>query len=147
MNLHTTTDGPSAALDASHLGVDFPYKARYGNFIGGKFVDPKSDRWFENVTPVTGETICEVARSNAEDIEAALDAAHAAASAFWQTSLTERSTMLFRIADRIEENLMTLAVAETLDNGKPIRESVNADLRSEERRVGKECRSRWSPYH
>ncbi|MEQ3730297.1 MAG: aldehyde dehydrogenase family protein [Tateyamaria sp.] len=128
MNVHTTTDGPSAALDASHFGVNFPYKARYGNFIGGKFVDPKSDRWFENVTPVTGETICEVARSNAEDIEAALDAAHAAAPAFGQTSLTERSTMLFRIADRIEENLMTLAVAETLDNGKPIRESVNADL-------------------
>ncbi|MEM9585229.1 MAG: aldehyde dehydrogenase family protein [Pseudomonadota bacterium] len=128
MNVHTNASGPSAALDPSHLGVEFPYKARYGNYIGGKFVDPKSGQWFENVTPITGEGICEVARSNADDIEAALDAAHAAAPDFGQTSLTERSTLLFRIADRIEENLMMLAVAETLDNGKPIRESVNADL-------------------
>ncbi|MEL7524844.1 MAG: aldehyde dehydrogenase family protein [Pseudomonadota bacterium] len=128
MNVHTSAGGNSAVLDTSHLGVEFPFKARYGNFINGKFVDPKSDQWFENVTPVTGQGLCEVARSNADDIEAALDAAHAAAPAFGRTSLTERSTMLFRIADRIEQNLMTLAVAETLDNGKPIRESVNADL-------------------
>ncbi|MEM6277374.1 MAG: aldehyde dehydrogenase family protein [Pseudomonadota bacterium] len=128
MNIHTSASGPSAALDTTHLGVTFPYKPRYGNFIGGKFVDPKSGQWFENVTPVTGEGICEVARSNAADVEAALDAAHAAAPAFGRTSLAERSTMLFRIADRIEENLMLLAAAETLDNGKPIRESVNADL-------------------
>lgn len=127
MNVHTAP-GPSSALDSSHLGVEFPYKPRYGNYIGGAFVDPKSGQWFENVTPVTGEALCEVARSNAADIEAALDAAHAAAPAFGRTSLTERSNMLFKIADRIEENLMTLAVAETLDNGKPIRESVNADL-------------------
>ncbi|MEO1239250.1 MAG: aldehyde dehydrogenase family protein [Pseudomonadota bacterium] len=128
MNVHTDAAGPSAALDSAHLGVDFPYKAKYGNFINGEFVDPKSGQWFENVTPLTGEVITTVARSNAADIEAALDAAHAAAPAFGKTSLAERSTMLFRIADRIEENLMTLAVAETLDNGKPIRETVNADL-------------------
>ena len=128
MNVHSNANGPSAALDSSHLGVEFPFKARYGNFIGGKFVDPKSGQWFDNVTPVTGEVICEVARSNKDDIEAALDAAHAAAPAFGRTSIAERSTMLFRIADRIEQNLMTLAVAETLDNGKPIRETVNADL-------------------
>ncbi|MEM0936519.1 MAG: aldehyde dehydrogenase family protein [Pseudomonadota bacterium] len=128
MNVHTNASGPSAALDASHLGVEFPFRARYDNFIGGAFVAPKSGQYFENVTPLTGEVICEVARSNAADIEAALDAAHAAAPAFGRTSLAERSTMLFRIADRIEENLMQLAVAETLDNGKPIRETVNADL-------------------
>ncbi|MEL7026535.1 MAG: aldehyde dehydrogenase family protein [Pseudomonadota bacterium] len=128
MNVHTDASGPSAALDASHLGVDFPYKPKYGNYINGKFVDPKSGDWFDNVTPLTGEVITSVARSTAADVEAALDAAHAAAPAFGRTSLAERSTMLFRIADRIEENLMTLAVAETLDNGKPIRETVNADL-------------------
>lgn len=128
MNVHTDASGRSAALDTSHLDVEFPYKSRYGNFIGGKFTDPKGGKWFSNHTPITGEKICEVARSDAADIEAALDAAHAAAPAFGKTSLAERSTMLFRIADRIEENLMTLAVAETLDNGKPIRESVNADL-------------------
>ncbi|MEM9755897.1 MAG: aldehyde dehydrogenase family protein, partial [Pseudomonadota bacterium] len=128
MNVHTDPSGPSAALDARHHGVEFPYKARYGNFINGAFVDPKSGEWFDNVTPLTGEVICSVARSNAQDIEAALDAAHAAAPAFGRTSLAERSLLLFRIADRLEENLMTLAVAETLDNGKPIRETVNADL-------------------
>ncbi|MEM6438405.1 MAG: aldehyde dehydrogenase family protein [Pseudomonadota bacterium] len=128
MNIHASAGAGSGALDTRHLGVEFPFKARYGNFIGGAFVDPKSGAWFENVTPITGEAICEVARSNAADVEAALDAAHAAAPAFGRTSLTERSNLLFRIADRIEQNLMTLAVAETLDNGKPIRESVNADL-------------------
>ncbi|MEM1312932.1 MAG: aldehyde dehydrogenase family protein [Pseudomonadota bacterium] len=128
MNVHASNAAVSAALDTSHLGIDFPYKPQYGNFIGGRFMEPKSGEWFENVTPVTGEAICQVARSNAADVEAALDAAHAAAPAFGRTSLTERSNMLFRIADRIDQNLMTLAVAETLDNGKPIRESVNADL-------------------
>ena len=128
MNIQSTASGPSAALDASHLGVEFPYAARYGNFIGGKFVPPVAGRYFDNLTPLTGEKICEVARSDAADIEAALDAAHAAAPAFGKTSLAERSLLLFRIADRIEENLMKLAVAETLDNGKPIRETVNADL-------------------
>lgn len=120
--------GLSAALDTSHLDVEFPFKSKYGNFIGGKFVEPRSGRYFDTVTPITGEVITSVARSNADDVEDALDAAHAAAPAFGRTSIAERSTMLFRIADRIEENLMTLAVAETLDNGKPIRETVNADL-------------------
>ncbi|MEM6304352.1 MAG: aldehyde dehydrogenase family protein [Pseudomonadota bacterium] len=128
MNIQTDAHGRSAALDTSHLGVDFPFKEKYGNFIGGQFVDPKGGQWFKNVTPITGEVITTVARSDAADIEAALDAAHAAAPAFGKTSLAERSNMLFKIAQRIEDNLMTLAVAETLDNGKPIRESVNADL-------------------
>lgn len=84
--------------------------------------------YFENPTPVTGQVFTEVARSTAEDIELALDAAHAAAPAWGATSVAERALILNRIADRIEENLEMLAVAETWDNGKPIRECLNADL-------------------
>ena len=73
-----TSISRSAALDTTHLNVEFPFKPRYGNFINGAFVEPKSGQYFENVTPITGEVICECARSNADDIEAALDAAHAA---------------------------------------------------------------------
>ncbi len=105
-----------------------PFKARYDNFIGGKFVPPKSGRYFDNHSPVTGQKLCEVARSQAEDIEAALDAAHAAKDAWGRSSLTERGIILNRIADRIEENLVLLATAETWDNGKPIRETTAADL-------------------
>ncbi|KUJ80527.1 aldehyde dehydrogenase [Ruegeria marisrubri] len=118
----------SAALDTSHLGVEFPFKARYGNFINGQFVEPKSGQYFENTTPITGEVICEVARSNADDIEAALDAAHAAFPAWGKTSTTERANLLLKIADIMEANTQLLAAAETLDNGKPIRESIAADL-------------------
>lgn len=101
---------------------------RYGNFIGGQWVAPRSGQYFENTTPVTGKVFTEVARSNAEDIEAALDAAHAAKRAWAETSTTERANILNRIADRIEENLDLLAHAETWDNGKPIRETLNADI-------------------
>jgi aldehyde dehydrogenase len=127
MNI-VTPNNKSAALDTSHLGVDFPFKAKYGNFINGEFVEPKSGQYFANPTPITGEILCEVARSNAEDIEAALDAAHAAFPAWGKSSITERSNMLLKIADIMEQNTQLLAVAETLDNGKPIRESVAADL-------------------
>jgi aldehyde dehydrogenase len=118
----------SVALDTKHLGVDFPFKERYGNFINGEFVAPKSGKYFENTTPITGEVICEIARSNAEDVECALDAAHAAFPDWGKTSTTERSNMLLKIANIMEVNSQTLAVAETLDNGKPIRESIVADL-------------------
>ena len=118
----------SAALDTSHLGVEFPFKLRYGNFINGEFVAPKSGQYFDNVTPITGEVICECARSNADDVEAALDAAHAAFPAWGKTSSTERSNILLKIADVMEANSLTLAVAETIDNGKPIRESIAADV-------------------
>jgi len=91
-------------------------------------VAPRSGQYFENTTPVTGKVFTEVARSNAEDIEAALDAAHAAKAAWAETSTTERANILNRIADRIEENLELLAHAETWDNGKPIRETLNADV-------------------
>ncbi len=81
------------------------FKPRYGNYIGGEWGAPRSGQYFENTTPVTGKVFTEVARSNAEDIEAALDAAHAAKTAWGQTSTTERANILNRIADRIEENL------------------------------------------
>ncbi|SDE48763.1 aldehyde dehydrogenase [Rhodospira trueperi] len=104
------------------------FAARYDNFIGGKPVAPKSGRYFENTSPITGEVLCEVARSDAADIEAALDAAHAAKNGWGKTPPAERSAILNRIADRIEQNLTTLATAETWDNGKPIRETSIADL-------------------
>jgi aldehyde dehydrogenase len=104
------------------------YARIYDNFIGGEWVAPAEGRYFDNPSPVTGETFCEVARSTAPDIEAALDAAHAAAGPWGRTSPTERAVILNRIADRIEENLERLAVAETWENGKPVRETLAADL-------------------
>ncbi|KTR07843.1 aldehyde dehydrogenase [Aureimonas ureilytica] len=105
-----------------------PFKSRYGNFIGGRFVDAADGRTFENRSPVDGRLLCEVARSGAEDIERALDAAHAAADAWGRTSPADRSLLLLRIADRMEENLELLATVETWDNGKPIRETRAADV-------------------
>ncbi|MDH2326259.1 aldehyde dehydrogenase family protein [Cereibacter sp. SYSU M97828] len=105
-----------------------PFKERYDNFIGGEWVAPKSGRYFDNTSPVTGKVICQIARSDAADVEAALDAAHAAKEKWGRTSVAERSLILNRIADRIEENLPLLATAETWDNGKPIRETTAADL-------------------
>lgn len=105
-----------------------PFAARYDNFIGGKWVAPKSGRYFENVSPVTGRTVGEIARSQAEDIDAALDAAHQAQETWARTPPADRSRILLRIADRMEANLETLAQAETWDNGKPIRESMAADI-------------------
>ncbi|WMJ71114.1 aldehyde dehydrogenase [Stenotrophomonas sp. 24(2023)] len=104
------------------------FKPRYGNYIGGEWVAPRSGQYFPNSTPITGQVFTEVARSNAEDVEAALDAAHAAKEAWGRTSTTERANVLNRIADRIEQNLALIAHAETWDNGKPIRETLNADI-------------------
>src|SRR6218665_855167 len=104
------------------------FKKRYDNFIGGKWVPPVKGQYFENITPVTGKVCCEVARSGAEDIELALDAAHAAKEAWGRTSVTERSNILNKMADRIEANLEKLAAVETWDNGKPIRETKAADI-------------------
>ena len=128
MNVMPGPKGLSRALDLSHLGVTWPYRERYDNWINGGFVAPKSGRYFDNVTPITNEVLCQVARSDEANIEAALDAAHAAKDAWGRTSLTERSNILWKIAERIEENLNLLAAAETLDNGKPIRETMAADL-------------------
>ena len=104
------------------------FDARYDNYIGGKWVPPVKGQYFENISPVTGQVFCEVARSTAEDVELALDAAHAAKDAWGKTSTTERSLIMLRIADRVEANLEQLAVAETWDNGKPIRECLYVDL-------------------
>jgi len=105
-----------------------PFAARYGNFIGGAFVAPKAERYFDNISPITGGKICEVARSDKDDIEAALDAAHAAKDKWAQTSPAERAGLLLKIADRMEAHLQTIALAETWDNGKPIRETMAADI-------------------
>ena len=105
-----------------------PFQARYGNFIGGRFTDPVNGRWFDNITPITGAVVCQVARSDAADMALALDAAHAARTAWGRTSVAERSNILLKIADAMEANLDLLARAETWDNGKPIRETLAADV-------------------
>ncbi len=117
-----------APLEQQHLSVQVPFKERYDNFIGGQWVAPVAGRYFENVTPVTGQPFCEIARSDKDDIELALDAAHAAKDAWGKTSVADRALALHRIADRMEQNLDLLAHAETWDNGKPIRETTAADV-------------------
>ncbi len=109
-------------------GSVMSFEGRYENWIGGKWVPPVKGQYFENPLPVDGQVFCEVARSTAEDIDLALDAAHAAAPAWGKTSVAERSLILLRIADRIEENLEKIAVAETWDNGKAVRETLAADI-------------------
>ncbi|SFK70775.1 acetaldehyde dehydrogenase ExaC [Methylophaga sulfidovorans] len=109
-------------------GAVVNFDSRYENYIGGKWVAPVKGQYFTNTTPVTGEVICEIPESTAEDIDLALDAAHAAKDAWGKTSVQQRSNVLLKIADRIEENLEMLAVAETWDNGKAIRETLNADI-------------------
>lgn len=110
------------------VGAKVTFKKRYNNFIGGQWIAPVKGEYFENITPVTGQSFCEVARSTSEDIELALDAAHAAKGAWGRTSVTERAAMLNKIADRMEANLEVLAVAETWENGKPVRETLAADI-------------------
>ena len=109
-------------------GAKVEFKSRYEHFIGGEWTPPVKGQYFENVTPVTGKVFCEVARGTAEDIDVALDAAWKAAPAWGATSAAERALVLHRIAGRMEENLEMLAVAETWDNGKAVRETLNADV-------------------
>src|SRR5690625_4694220 len=109
-------------------GAVVHFKERYDNYIGGEYVPPTNGNYFENVSPVTGEVFCEIARSTKEDVELALDAAHKAKEEWGKTSVTERANILYKIADRIEENLEMLAVAETWDNGKAVRETLAADM-------------------
>ncbi|GAA2826753.1 aldehyde dehydrogenase [Leucobacter komagatae] len=104
------------------------FKGRYEHYIGGEWVPPVKGQYFENITPVTGQAFCEIARGTAEDIEVALDAAHKAAPAWGKTSPAERAVILNKIADRMEANLEMIAVAETWDNGKAVRETLNADI-------------------
>ena len=110
------------------MGVKIPFKAKYDNFIGGKWVAPVNGEYFDVITPITGLPYTKAARSGAADVELALDAAHAAADKWGKTSVQERANMLLKIADRLEANLELLATAETIDNGKPIRETINADI-------------------
>jgi aldehyde dehydrogenase len=109
-------------------GAKLQFKAKYDNFIGGKWVAPVKGEYFDVITPINGKAYTKAARSGAEDIELALDAAHAAADKWGRSSPTERSNLLLKIADRLEANLELLAYAETVDNGKPIRETLNADI-------------------
>jgi aldehyde dehydrogenase len=128
-----TTINPSSAeatlpQGAAGFARRLPIRARYDNWIGGEYRAPSRGEYFVNPTPVTGQPLCEVARSTHEDVDKALDAAHAAALSWNLTSPTYRANILNRIADRIEQNLEAIALIETIDNGKPIRETINADL-------------------
>jgi len=118
----------ATALHPGKLSETASFRPRYGNYIGGRWVEPASGQYFENVTPVTGRTFCEIPRSNNKDIDLALDAAHAARVAWGHTSPTHRANIMIQIAQRMEDNLEMLALAETWDNGKPIRETMAADL-------------------
>ncbi|GAP75737.1 aldehyde dehydrogenase [Pseudoalteromonas sp. SW0106-04] len=109
-------------------GAVVDFKPQYENYIGGKWVSPVQGRYFDNTTPVTGEVICKIPQSCAKDIELALDAAHQAQQSWGKTSVTERSNLLLAIAQRVQEHSEQLAVAETWDNGKAVRETLNADI-------------------
>ncbi len=126
----TTTPTPPptlpSAVDAEKMTI--PIRPRYDNWIGGEYRAPVGGRYFMNSTPITGQPLCEVARSDHRDIEMALDAAHAAALSWGRSSVAERAVILNKMADRLEENLDAMALVETLDNGKPIRETTHADL-------------------
>lgn len=117
-----------AKIEPGSYGYPLNLKKRYDNFIGGAWVPPTKGEYFQNITPVTGKPLCEVANSTTEDIELALDAAHKAKDAWGSTSVAERARLLNRIADRMEENLELIATVETWDNGKPIRETLAADI-------------------
>ena len=120
--------GPTAYAAPGQPGSLVSLKPRYDNFIGGRWVAPVSGQYMTNVSPVTGKPFCEVAKSTAADVELALDAAHAAKVAWGETSLADRAAVLNRIADALEANLEMLAVAESWENGKPVRETLGADL-------------------
>jgi len=115
----------ATALHPGKLSETVSFRPRYGNYIGGRWVEPVSGQYFENVTPVTGKVFCEIPRSNAQDVDRALDAARAA---WGHTSPTHRANIMIQIAQRMEDNLEMLALAETWDNGKPIRETMAADI-------------------
>jgi aldehyde dehydrogenase len=126
MQLNVNIDTPESALE--RVGGKINIRKRYDNFIGGTWVPPAKGQYFENRTPISGAVVCEIARSTAEDIETALDAAHVAAATWGKTAPAERAAILNKIADRLEANLAEVATVETIDNGKPIRETMAADL-------------------
>ncbi|HLS43159.1 MAG TPA: aldehyde dehydrogenase family protein [Paenalcaligenes sp.] len=116
--------------DLKQFGIDleFPFKPKYENYIGGKWVPPVAGNYFENLSPITGKPFCQVPQSDEDDINLALDAAHAVRASWGATSVAERSAVLLRIADRMEQQQHLLAVAESIDNGKPLRETSAADI-------------------
>jgi len=124
----TATAPATQQLPASAQHLKIPIRARYDNWIGGEYREPARGQYFVNMTPMTGRPLCEVARSTHEDVDKALDAAHAAAIHWNKTSQTTRANILNKIADRLEQNLDAMAAIETVDNGKPLRESVYADM-------------------
>lgn len=115
-------------IDPNQSGSKIQFKAQYENFIGGQWVSPVKGQYFDNISPVDGKAFTKIPRSSAEDIELALDAAHKAKAQWNKSSPTTRSNLLLKIADRLEANLEILAVAETWDNGKPVRETLAADI-------------------
>src|SRR6202171_6561515 len=121
-------ESASFAADLKTIERKIPRHSRYENFIGREWVAPVKGAYFDNVSPTTGQVICRIARSQAEDVELALDAAHAAADGWGRMAVAERARILNRVADRMEQYLPFLAAVETYDNGKPIRETNLADL-------------------
>ncbi|RLK52178.1 aldehyde dehydrogenase family protein [Microbacterium telephonicum] len=109
-------------------GAVADYRPRYGHYIGGEFVDPVKGQYFENISPVNGKPFCEVGRGTVEDIDRAVDVAWQAFAGWGKTTPAERAVILNKIADRMEENLEKIAVAETWENGKPVRETLAADI-------------------
>ena len=118
----------STAVALDRVKETLNFKDKYDNFVAGEWVKPEEGQYFENITPITGQKLGEVARSNHRDIEKALDAAHKATESWTKTSPTERASLLLKIADKIESRLEDIAIVETLDNGKPLRETVAADI-------------------
>jgi aldehyde dehydrogenase len=125
--MSTMTTAPASKVAPGSYGFPVTFRKQYGNYIGGEWVAPASGAYFENVTPVTGEVLCEIPRSNADDVNRALDAAHAAKASWGRTSPAQRGHILEQIAQRMEDNLEMLATVETWDNGKAIRETLAAD--------------------
>jgi hypothetical protein len=123
-----TITRPRVYVAPGHPGSDVPVKPRYDKFIGGRWVAPVRGGYSENLSPATGQAFTQVARSTPEDVELALDAAHATKDAWGETTAAERARILNKIADAMEAHLEMLAVAESWDNGKPVRETLNADL-------------------
>lgn len=124
----TVTTPPNTYASPGSADAKVQFKPRYDHFIGGEYVAPASGQYFENPSPVTGKVFTEVARGNAADINRAVEAAWRAFDSWKKSTITQRAIMLNKIADRMEQNLEMLAVAETWDNGKPIRESLAADI-------------------
>ena len=122
----TVQETPTQAIERVKAKIHI--RSRYENFIGGQWVPPVKGQYFQNTTPINGQVVCEVARSTAEDIEVALDAAHKAKTAWGKTSPANRAAALLKIADRMEAFIPEIATIETIDNGKPIRETMAADI-------------------